>query len=218
MRKFFLSKKSVSTGSCDRNAAVKRILAIANQKGGVGKTTTTVNLAASIANAGHRVLVVDMDPQANATSGLGLSQGHAGRGNLRRAGADGQHEAPRPLRELTAADRGPEPVAASRRRAIWRAPRSSWSDVKRREFRLRDALSPIADQYDYIVIDCPPSLGPPDAERAGRGDGGGHPDAVRVLRARGAVAPRRDHRAGEARRSIPSSRSTASCSRWSTRA
>lgn len=97
----FSLKKSVSTGSCDRNRRVKRILAIANQKGGVGKTTTTVNLAASIANAGHRVLVVDMDPQANATSGLGFPKGTLQEGIYEGLAPSAEHEAPRPLRELT---------------------------------------------------------------------------------------------------------------------
>jgi chromosome partitioning protein len=135
-----------------------RILAVANQKGGVGKTTTTVNLAASIAVAGHRVLVVDMDPQANATSGLGFPKGSLAEG-IYEGLAPGEHfEAPRPLRELT---------QLTEVENLWLVPSTrdlagaevELVNVKRREFRLRDALSPVASQYDYIVIDCPPSLG-----------------------------------------------------------
>ncbi|MGZ5767977.1 MAG: ParA family protein [Caldimonas sp.] len=137
---------------------MKRILAIANQKGGVGKTTTTVNLAASIAQAGHRVLVVDMDPQANATSGLGFPKGVLSEGIYEGLAPMAEHEAPRPLRELTQLTEVPN---------LWLLPSTrdlagaevELVNVKRREFRLRDALSPIANQYDYIVIDCPPSLG-----------------------------------------------------------
>jgi chromosome partitioning protein len=137
---------------------VKRILAIANQKGGVGKTTTTVNLAASIAQAGHRVLVVDMDPQANCTSGLGFPKGTLPEGIYEGLAPMDHHEAPRPLRELTQLTEVPN---------LWLLPSTrdlagaevELVNVKRREFRLRDALSPIANQYDYIVIDCPPSLG-----------------------------------------------------------
>jgi chromosome partitioning protein len=138
---------------------MKRILAIANQKGGVGKTTTTVNLAASIANAGHRVLVVDMDPQANATSGLGFPKGTLTEGIYEgiSPSEDGTI-APRPLRELTQLTEVPN---------LWLVPSTrdlagaevELVNVKRREWRLRDALSPIAEQYDYILIDCPPSLG-----------------------------------------------------------
>jgi chromosome partitioning protein len=137
---------------------VKRILAIANQKGGVGKTTTTVNLAASIAQAGHRVLVVDMDPQANATSGLGFPKGTLAEGIYEGLAPMAEHEAPRPLRELTQLTEVPN---------LWLLPSTrdlagaevELVNVKRREWRLRDALSPVANQYDYIVIDCPPSLG-----------------------------------------------------------
>jgi chromosome partitioning protein len=137
---------------------MKRILAIANQKGGVGKTTTTVNLAASIANAGHRVLVVDMDPQANCTSGLGFPKGMLAEGIYEGLAPSDLHEAPRPLRELTQLTEVPN---------LWIVPSTrdlagaevELVNVKRREYRLRDALSPIANQYDYIVIDCPPSLG-----------------------------------------------------------
>jgi chromosome partitioning protein len=138
---------------------MKRILAIANQKGGVGKTTTTVNLAASIANAGHRVLVVDMDPQANATSGLGFPKGTLPEGVYEGLAPDERGiEAPRPLRELTQLTEVPN---------LWLVPSTrdlagaevELVSVKRREWRLRDALSPVANQYDYILIDCPPSLG-----------------------------------------------------------
>jgi chromosome partitioning protein len=136
-----------------------RILAVANQKGGVGKTTTTVNLAASIANANHRVLVVDMDPQANATSGLGFPKGTVSEGIYEGLAPSASGlEAPRPLRELTQLTEVPN---------LWLVPSTrdlagaevELVNVKRREWRLRDALSAIASQYDYIIIDCPPSLG-----------------------------------------------------------
>ncbi len=137
---------------------MKRILAIANQKGGVGKTTTTVNLAASIAQAGHRVLVVDMDPQANATSGLGFPKGSLGEGIYEALSPSEMTATPRPLRELTQLTEVPN---------LWLVPATrdlagaevELVNVNRREFRLRDALSPIANQYDYILFDCPPSLG-----------------------------------------------------------
>jgi chromosome partitioning protein len=135
-----------------------RILAIANQKGGVGKTTTAVNLAASIAQSGHRVLVVDMDPQANATSGLGFPKGTLAEGIYEGLAPVETGIAPRPLRELTQLTE----VAN-----LWLVPSTrdlagaevELVNVKRREWRLRDALSPIAAQYEYIIIDCPPSLG-----------------------------------------------------------
>jgi chromosome partitioning protein len=135
-----------------------RILAVANQKGGVGKTTTTVNLAASLSHANHRVLVVDMDPQANATSGLGFPKGTLTEGIYEGLAPSDTGMAPRPLRELTQLTEVPN---------LWLVPSTrdlagaevELVNVKRREWRLRDALSPIANQYDYIIIDCPPSLG-----------------------------------------------------------
>jgi chromosome partitioning protein len=131
---------------------MKKVLAIANQKGGVGKTTTAVNLAASIASAGRRVLMVDMDPQANATSGLGFPRGTV---------AEGIYEAianERPIRELTQLTEIP---------TLWLVPSTrdlsgaevELVNVERRERRLVEALDPIKDQFDYIIIDCPPSLG-----------------------------------------------------------
>jgi chromosome partitioning protein len=131
---------------------MQRLLAIANQKGGVGKTTTTVNLAASIASKGERVLVVDMDPQANATSGLGFSRG---------AVSEGIYEAlwgARPIRELTQVTEVPN---------LWLVPSTrelAGAEVElvstdRRERRLDELIEPVLTAYDYILIDCPPSLG-----------------------------------------------------------
>jgi chromosome partitioning protein len=131
---------------------MKRILAIANQKGGVGKTTTCVNLAASLADAKRRVLVVDMDPQANATSGLGFPKGTVQEG-IYEALAGG-----RPIRELIQLTEVPN---------LWLVPSTrdlagaevELVDQPNRERRLADALLPVIDQFEYVIIDCPPSLG-----------------------------------------------------------
>jgi chromosome partitioning protein len=131
---------------------VTRILAIANQKGGVGKTTTSVNLGASLAQKGRRVLVVDMDPQANATSGLGMPRGTVQEGIYEAIALD------RPVRELTQLTEVPN---------LWLVPATrelagaeiELVNLEDREQRLRRVLEPVAGQYDYVVLDCPPSLG-----------------------------------------------------------
>ena len=131
---------------------MKRILAIANQKGGVGKTTTAVNLAASLANQDRRVLVVDLDPQANCTSGLGFAKGTV---------AEGIYEAlsgERPIRELLQLTEVPNLWVVPATRDLSGAEVELVS-VERREWRLKDALGPVADQFEYVIIDCPPSLG-----------------------------------------------------------
>ena len=129
-----------------------RILAIANQKGGVGKTTTSINLAASVAAAGKRVLVIDLDPQQNATSGLGFPRGVVQEGIYEAIAGE------RSIRELTQLTEIP---------GLWMVPATrnlagaevELVNAERREWRLKEALSPIVEQYDYIIIDCPPSLG-----------------------------------------------------------
>ncbi len=126
-----------------------KTIAVVNQKGGVGKTTTCVNLAAALQAAGKRVLVCDFDPQGNATSGFGVDK-NAVSPSVYEVLIDG----------------------ADLRRAIVSTP---WADVlpsnkalagatielialDRREYRLKDALAKVSDTYDFILIDCPPSL------------------------------------------------------------
>ena len=128
-----------------------RILAITNQKGGVGKTTTTVNLGASLAAAKQRVLLVDLDPQGNATMGSGVDKGSLAKtvyhlliqdrtlAEIRVASPAGRYDLIPANRELAGAE-------------------VELVDLPSRETRLKEALKAVAEEYDYILIDCPPAL------------------------------------------------------------
>ena len=128
------------------------IYAIANQKGGVGKTTTAVNVAACIAEAGYATVLVDVDPQANATVGLGLSK--FGDPSLYEvlSGSVPALEAlvDTPIPGLRVLPAHPDLAAAS-----VELPRQPGSET-----RLRDVLAPLRDEASYVLLDCPPSLGP----------------------------------------------------------
>jgi chromosome partitioning protein len=131
-----------------------RCLAVANQKGGVGKTTTAINLATSLAMAEQRVLLVDMDPQSNLTSGVGL-KGHAGRGGtiyqaLERDDGDAADFV------LETRVHGLALIPADRNLT---GAEIDLVALPNRERRLRDFLDPLRTRFDYIFIDTPPSLG-----------------------------------------------------------
>ena len=128
-----------------------RIIAIANQKGGVGKTTTAVNLSACIAAAGRRVLLVDLDPQGNATSGLGINKNGL-RHTLYDAMVD--HVALREAVQPTMLDS--LFLVPSNRQLV--GAEVEFVGIEAREYRLRQCLEPIKGHYEYIIIDCPPSL------------------------------------------------------------
>ncbi|MDR1206927.1 MAG: ParA family protein [Rickettsiales bacterium] len=129
-----------------------RIIAFANQKGGVGKTTTAINIGASLAAVKRRVLLIDLDPQGNAGTGLGF---------VRSAHPQSVYNvimgrAPAHENILSTAVAGMHIMPSS---AHLSGAEVELLDMENREYRLRDAIAPIAGHYDYILLDCPPALG-----------------------------------------------------------
>ncbi|MGA8724203.1 MAG: AAA family ATPase [Acidimicrobiales bacterium] len=132
--------------------ALPRVIAVANQKGGVGKTTTSVNLGAALAELGFRVLVIDLDPQGNATTGLGIDARHFEQSMYDVLMRDTSLEdcvEPTSLKNLFVA---PATIALAGAE-IELVPAFS------RELKLRRAVESVIDDFDYVLIDCPPSLG-----------------------------------------------------------
>lgn len=129
-----------------------RIYTLANQKGGVGKTTTAINLGAYLALFGQRVLLIDLDPQANATSCLKIDK-HSVRGgtyeSLIGSSPAANHILHNPRLKLSILPSSPALAGAE----------VELVNELAREFRLKNAINSIADRYDYILVDCPPSLG-----------------------------------------------------------
>jgi chromosome partitioning protein len=140
------------TSSVSAARPLPRVLAVANQKGGVGKTTTAINLGACLADIGYRTLVIDLDPQGNASTGLGIDNR-----NLETSMYDVvMHEAP--LENC---------VEPGNVKNLFVAPASldlAGAEIElvpafSRELRLRRAIEAVLDDYDFVLIDCPPSLG-----------------------------------------------------------
>ncbi len=129
---------------------MSRIFVVANQKGGVGKTSIAVNLCASLAHYTRRALLIDLDPQGNATTGSGVDKSACDKtvyGVLL-----GEH----PMADAVRACEGHYDIVPSNRELA--GAEVELIGMERREYRLRDALAPIAKDYDFVVIDCPPAL------------------------------------------------------------
>jgi chromosome partitioning protein len=130
-----------------------KTICIANQKGGVGKTTTSVNLSSALAALGKKILLIDMDPQGNASSGLGIKRYESQDSNVYHIliGEKDINETIQKTKDdnLHVITANPDLVGAE----------IELVDMPQREYRLKSAVASISDNYDYILIDCPPSLG-----------------------------------------------------------
>ena len=132
-----------------------KVISFANQKGGVGKTTSAVNVAASLGVLGHKVLIIDLDPQGNTTSGIGIAKK-----DLKVSSKD----------ILTGDAEAKDLIMETEFDNLWLIPTNKTLagvefdlydlfDNSQMPYRLKEGLAPILDDYDYIIIDCPPSLG-----------------------------------------------------------
>ena len=131
---------------------MSKVRAIANQKGGVGKTTTAINLSAALGEKGKRVLLIDADPQGNATSGLGIEKDQFEKSTYHMMiGEEDIHSCilDTAFQNLSICPSGEE-LGGAEVELVY---------LENREFRIRDAVFPIRQEYDFIFIDCPPSLG-----------------------------------------------------------